>query len=50
MSNLLPITLLLAAMASVQAGASIAKTLFPVVGPIGMVAVRIALGTMISAS
>src|ERR1700730_17495116 len=47
MSNLLPITLLLAAMASVQAGASIAKTLFPVVGPVGMVAIRIALGTII---
>src|SRR5690349_15861139 len=47
MSALLPIALLLAAMASVQAGASIAKTLFPVVGPIGMVSVRIALGTLI---
>jgi inner membrane transporter RhtA len=44
---LLPVALLLAAMASVQAGASIAKTMFPVVGPIGMVAVRIALGTII---
>jgi inner membrane transporter RhtA len=43
----LPIALLLAAMASVQAGASIAKTLFPVVGPIGMVSMRIALGTLI---
>jgi inner membrane transporter RhtA len=47
MSTLLPIALLLLAMASVQAGASIAKTLFPVVGPIGMVALRIALGTLI---
>src|SRR5580693_9160044 len=47
MSTLLPIALLLAAMASVQAGASIAKTLFPVVGPVGMVAVRIALGTIV---
>jgi inner membrane transporter RhtA len=47
MSNLLPIALLLAAMASVQAGASIAKTMFPIIGPIGMVAVRIALGTII---
>jgi inner membrane transporter RhtA len=34
-------------MISVQAGASIAKTLFPVVGPVGMVAIRIALGTLI---
>ena len=47
MSTLLPIALLLAAMICVQAGASIAKTLFPVTGPIGMVAVRIALGTII---
>jgi inner membrane transporter RhtA len=47
MSTLLPIALLLAAMASVQMGASIAKTLFPVVGPVGMVAVRIALGTIV---
>jgi inner membrane transporter RhtA len=47
MSNLFPVALLLAAMASVQAGASIAKTMFPVIGPIGMVAVRIALGTII---
>jgi inner membrane transporter RhtA len=34
-------------MASVQAGASIAKTMFPLIGPIGMVSVRIALGTLI---
>jgi inner membrane transporter RhtA len=47
MSTLLPIALLLLAMASVQAGASIAKTMFPVVGPVGMVALRIALGTVI---
>jgi len=47
MSTLLPIALLLAAMASVQVGASIAKTLFPVVGPVGMVAVRVALGTIV---
>jgi inner membrane transporter RhtA len=46
-STLLPIALLLAAMASVQAGASIAKTMFPLIGPIGMVSVRIALGTLI---
>jgi inner membrane transporter RhtA len=47
MSTLFPIALLLAAMLSVQAGASIAKTLFPVVGPVGMVALRIALGTIV---
>jgi inner membrane transporter RhtA len=34
-------------MASVQMGASIAKTMFPAVGPIGMVAVRIGLGTLV---
>ena len=42
-----PILLLLLAMLSFQAGASIAKTLFPVVGAIGMVTVRILLGTAI---
>ncbi len=36
-------------MASFQAGASIAKTLFPVIGPVGMVTVRIVLGTAILA-
>jgi inner membrane transporter RhtA len=46
-STLLPIALLLAAMASVQMGASIAKTMFPAVGPVGMVAVRITLGTLV---
>lgn len=34
-------------MASVQVGASIAKTLFPLVGPVGMVSLRIGLGTLI---
>src|ERR1700761_3222192 len=47
MSTLFPIALLLLAMASVQAGASIAKTMFPIVGPVGMVALRIAMGTAI---
>jgi len=47
MSTLLPIAFVLAAMASVQMGASIAKTMFPAVGPVGMVAVRIALGTIV---
>lgn len=44
-----PIALLLLAMASFQAGASIAKTMFPIVGPVGMVTVRIVLGTAILA-
>lgn len=47
MSTLWSVALLLTAMASVQAGASIAKTLFPVIGPIGMVSIRVALGTII---
>ncbi|MBS0418879.1 MAG: threonine/homoserine exporter RhtA [Proteobacteria bacterium] len=46
-STLLPIALVLTAMASVQMGASIAKTMFPRVGPVGMVAVRVALGTIV---
>jgi len=46
-STLLPIVLVLTSMASVQMGASIAKTMFPVVGPVGMVAVRVALGTIV---
>jgi inner membrane transporter RhtA len=41
------IVLLLAAMVSFQIGASIAKSQFPLVGPIGMVTVRIGLGTLI---
>ena len=47
--RVLPIALLLLAMASFQAGASIAKTMFPLVGPVGMVTVRIVLGTAILA-
>lgn len=47
--NLGPIALLLLAMASFQAGSSIAKTTFPIVGPVGMVTVRIVLGTAILA-
>jgi inner membrane transporter RhtA len=47
--DVLPITLLVLAMASFQAGASIAKTMFPLVGAIGTVTVRIVLGTAILA-
>jgi inner membrane transporter RhtA len=47
MSALFPIAVLLLAMASVQAGASIAKTMFPVTGPVGMVSLRIAFGTVV---
>jgi inner membrane transporter RhtA len=47
--SVFPITLLLLAIASFQAGASIAKTMFPLVGAIGMVTVRTVLGTAILA-
>ena len=46
-STLFPVALLLLAMVSIQAGAAIAKTMFPIVGPIGMVTVRITLGTIV---
>ncbi|MGH8136571.1 MAG: threonine/homoserine exporter RhtA [Steroidobacteraceae bacterium] len=46
-STLFPIALLLLAMASFQSGASIAKTMFPVVGAAGMVTIRILFGTII---
>lgn len=42
-----PIAALLVAMASVQSGASIAKTLFIVAGPAGTVALRIGFGTVL---
>jgi inner membrane transporter RhtA len=44
-----PIILLLLAIASFQAGASIAKTMFALIGPIGMVTLRTVLGTAILA-
>ncbi len=47
--SVIPIALLLLAIASFQAGASIAKTMFPLVGAIGMVTVRTVLGTAILA-
>lgn len=42
-----PIALLLVAMLSIQAGASMAKSLFPAVGATGATALRLALATMI---
>ncbi|HEV2702110.1 MAG TPA: threonine/homoserine exporter RhtA [Steroidobacteraceae bacterium] len=48
-ASVLPIILLVLAMASIQAGASIAKTIFPLAGAIGTVTVRIVLGTLILA-
>jgi len=47
MSMLLPIALLLLSMASYMAGASVAKTLFAVINPVAVVALRIGFGTLI---
>lgn len=43
----LPIVVILIAMLSIQSGASLAKSLFPLVGAPGVTALRIALGTLI---
>ncbi|MCU6683466.1 threonine/homoserine exporter RhtA [Leclercia sp. 29361] len=43
----LPIVVILIAMLSIQSGASLAKSLFPIVGAPGVTALRIALGTLI---
>lgn len=45
--SILPLWVLLLAMMSVQSGATIAKTLFPIAGPVGVVTVRIGFGTLI---
>lgn len=44
---LIPIAALLLGMIAVQSGASLAKTLFPVAGPLGTVALRVGFGTLI---
>ncbi|MEH0885998.1 threonine/homoserine exporter RhtA [Enterobacter sp. UNJFSC 003] len=43
----MPVAVILIAMLSIQSGASLAKTLFPLVGAPGVTALRIALGTAI---
>lgn len=43
----LPVIVILIAMLSIQSGASLAKSLFPLVGAPGVTALRIALGTLI---
>ncbi|XTZ37133.1 threonine/homoserine exporter RhtA [Salmonella enterica] len=45
----LPVAVLLISMVSIQGGASLAKTLFPLVGAPGVTALRLALGTLILA-
>jgi inner membrane transporter RhtA len=44
---LVPVFALLLGMISVQSGASIAKTMFPLAGPLGTVALRVGFGTLI---
>jgi inner membrane transporter RhtA len=44
---IIPLAAALLAMVSVQTGASIAKTLFPRIGPVGTVALRIGFGTLV---
>lgn len=46
-SALLPICLLIIAMVSIQGGASLAKSLFPLVGAEGITTLRLSIGTLI---
>ncbi|AIR65743.1 threonine/homoserine exporter RhtA [Cedecea neteri] len=49
MPRWLPIVVLLIAMTSIQSGASLAKSLFPLIGPQGVTSLRLFLGTLILA-
>lgn len=46
-STLLPVLLIIIAMLSIQTGAALAKSLFPIVGATGVTALRLAFGTII---
>jgi inner membrane transporter RhtA len=46
-STLLPVALVVVAMASIQTGAAIAKRIFPVVGPMGAVTLRVLFAALI---
>lgn len=46
-STLLPVSVLLVAMASIQSGASLAKSLFPVIGPQGTTTLRLVFAAII---
>src|SRR4051812_2011703 len=46
-SVMLPVLLLLVAMFSIQIGASMAKSLFPVVGALGATSLRLGFGTLL---
>lgn len=48
-STLVPVALLLVAMVSIQTGAAIAKGIFPVVGPIGAVSLRVLFAALLLA-
>lgn len=47
MPRWLPIAVLVISMISIQSGAALAKTLFPLIGPQGVTAIRLGLGTLI---